>query len=80
MRAGRDLTGRDVSRLWCEQDDLAARTLSSNQLIHRGLRYLKHCKFALVRQALADRDLWLKSAPHIMWPMRFVMPDGRLFV
>ena len=71
----RDLAGRGCSVLLCEQDDLAAHTSSSStKLIHGGLRYLEYYEFALVRKALAEREVLLKSAPHIMWPLRFVMP------
>ena len=71
----RDLAGRGVSVLLCEQDDLAQHTSSSStKLIHGGLRYLEHFEFALVRKALAEREVLLRSAPHIMWPLRFVMP------
>jgi len=59
----------------CEQDDLASHTSSSStKLIHGGLRYLEHYEFSLVRKALAEREVLLRSAPHIMWPLRFVMP------
>src|SRR5262249_44068628 len=47
---------------------------SSTKLIHGGLRYLEHREFSLVRKALAEREVLLRSAPHIMWPLRFVMP------
>ncbi|MEO7853226.1 MAG: glycerol-3-phosphate dehydrogenase [Rubrivivax sp.] len=71
----RDLAGRGLSVLLCERDDLAAHTSSSStKLIHGGLRYLEHYEFALVRKALAEREVLLRSAPHIMWPLRFVMP------
>ena len=71
----RDLAGRGHRVLLCEKDDLAAHTSSSStKLIHGGLRYLEHYEFALVRKALAEREVLLKSAPHIMWPLRFVMP------
>jgi len=71
----RDLAGRGLKVLLCEQDDLAAHTSSSStKLIHGGLRYLEYGEFALVRKALAEREVLLKSAPHIMWPLRFVMP------
>lgn len=71
----RDLAGRGLKVLLCEQDDLAAHTSSSStKLIHGGLRYLEHYEFALVRKALAEREVLLRSAPHIMWPLRFVMP------
>ncbi|MBP6778103.1 MAG: glycerol-3-phosphate dehydrogenase, partial [Piscinibacter sp.] len=71
----RDLAGRGLSVVLCEKDDLAAHTSSSStKLIHGGLRYLEHYEFALVRKALAEREVLLRSAPHIMWPLRFVMP------
>ena len=71
----RDLAGRGLSVLLCERDDLAAHTSSSStKLIHGGLRYLEYYGFALVRKALAEREGLLRSAPHIMWPLRFVMP------
>ena len=71
----RDLAGRGLSVVLCEKDDLASHTSSSStKLIHGGLRYLEHYEFALVRKALAEREVLLKSAPHIMWPLRFVMP------
>ncbi len=71
----RDLAGRGQQVLLCEQDDLASHTSSSStKLIHGGLRYLEHGEFALVRKALAEREVLLRSAPHIMWPLRFVMP------
>jgi glycerol-3-phosphate dehydrogenase len=71
----RDLAGRALSVLLAEQHDLASHTSSSStKLIHGGLRYLEHYEFSLVRKALAERELLLKSAPHIMRPLRFVMP------
>lgn len=71
----RDLAGRGWRVLLAEQDDLAAHTSSSStKLIHGGLRYLEYYEFGLVRKALQERELLLKSAPHIMWPLRFVMP------
>ena len=71
----RDLAGRGASVVLCEKDDLAQHTSSSStKLIHGGLRYLEYYEFSLVRKALAEREVLLKSAPHIMWPLRFVMP------
>ena len=71
----RDLAGRALSVLLAEQHDLASHTSSSStKLIHGGLRYLEHYEFSLVRKALAEREVLLRSAPHIMWPLRFVMP------
>ena len=71
----RDLAGRGLKVVLCEQDDLAQHTSSSStKLVHGGLRYLEYYEFSLVRKALAERERLLKSAPHIMWPLRFVMP------
>jgi glycerol-3-phosphate dehydrogenase len=71
----RDAAGRGLSVLLCEKDDLASHTSSaSTKLIHGGLRYLEHYEFNLVRKALLERETLLQSAPHIMWPLRFVMP------
>ena len=71
----RDLAGRALSVVLAEKDDLAAHTSSaSTKLIHGGLRYLEYYEFSLVRKALAERELLLRSAPHIMRPLRFVMP------
>lgn len=73
----RDLAGRGLAVLLCEKDDLAAHTSgASTKLIHGGLRYLEHYEFALVRKALAEREGLLRSAPHIMWAMRFVLPHN----
>ena len=71
----RDLAGRGWRVVLCEKDDLAAHTSSSStKLIHGGLRYLEYYEFSLVRKALQEREVLLKSAPHIMRPLRFVMP------
>jgi glycerol-3-phosphate dehydrogenase len=71
----RDAAGRGLSVLLCEQDDLAAHTSSaSTKLIHGGLRYLEHMQFSLVRKALIEREILLASAPHLMRPLRFVLP------
>jgi len=71
----RDLAGRGLRVVLAEKDDLASHTSSSStKLIHGGLRYLEYYEFSLVRKALAEREVLLKSAPHIMWPLRFVMP------
>ena len=71
----RDAAGRGLSVLLVEQDDLASHTSSaSTKLIHGGLRYLEGFHFSLVRKALQEREVLLGSAPHIMWPLRFVMP------
>jgi glycerol-3-phosphate dehydrogenase len=71
----RDLAGRGLSVLLAERDDLAAHTSSSStKLIHGGLRYLEHREFALVRKSLQERELLLRSAPHLMGALRFVMP------
>ena len=71
----RDAAGRGLDVLLCEQDDLAAHTSSaSTKLIHGGLRYLEHRDFRLVRQSLRERAVLLRNAPHIIWPLRFVLP------
>ncbi|PAJ88136.1 glycerol-3-phosphate dehydrogenase [Burkholderia ubonensis] len=71
----RDAAGRGLSVMLCEQDDLASHTSSaSTKLIHGGLRYLEYKEFGLVRKALQERETLLRAAPHIMWPLRFVMP------
>jgi glycerol-3-phosphate dehydrogenase len=71
----RDAVGRGLSVLLVERDDLAAHTSSaSTKLIHGGLRYLEYYEFRLVREALAEREVLLGVAPHLIKPMRFVMP------
>ncbi|RKQ69189.1 glycerol-3-phosphate dehydrogenase [Litorimonas taeanensis] len=71
----RDAAGRGLSVLLCERDDLASHTSSaSTKLIHGGLRYLEHYDFRLVRESLKEREVLLRAAPHIIWPMRFVLP------
>ena len=71
----RDAAGRGLSVLLAEKDDLAAATSScSSKLIHGGLRYLEHYEFRLVAEALAEREVLLKVAAHLVWPARFVMP------
>jgi glycerol-3-phosphate dehydrogenase len=73
----RDAAGRGLSVVLCEKDDLAAHTSSaSTKLIHGGLRYLEYYEFKLVRKALLEREVLLRAAPHIMWPLRFVMPHA----
>lgn len=70
-----DATGRGLSVALCEQDDLASATSSaSSKLIHGGLRYLEHYEFRLVREALAEREILLANAPHLIKPLRFVLP------
>jgi len=71
----RDASGRGLKVLLCEQDDLASATSSaSTKLVHGGLRYLEHFEFRLVRESLQERETLLCAAPHIIWPMRFVLP------
>ncbi len=71
----RDAAGRGLSVLLCEGDDIASHTSSaSTKLIHGGLRYLEQFEFALVGKALAERKRLLRAAPHIIWPLRFVLP------
>jgi glycerol-3-phosphate dehydrogenase len=71
----RDAAGRGLSVLLVERSDLAAATSSSSsKLIHGGLRYLEQYEFRLVAEALAEREVLLKVAAHLVWPARFVMP------
>jgi len=73
----RDAAGRGLSVVLCEKDDLAQGTSSrSGKLVHGGLRYLEYYEFRLVREALIEREVLLASAPHIIWPMRFVLPHS----
>ena len=73
----RDAAGRGLSVILCEKDDLAQGTSSrSGKLVHGGLRYLEYYEFRLVREALIEREVLLASAPHIIWPMRFVLPHS----
>lgn len=72
----RDAAGRGLSVLLLERDDLAAATSSaSTKLIHGGLRYLEHYAFRLVRESLMERERLWAMAPHIIWPLRFVLPQ-----
>jgi glycerol-3-phosphate dehydrogenase len=71
----RDAAGRGASVVLFEKDDLAGATSSrSTKLIHGGLRYLEHYEFRLVREALMERERLWAIAPHIIWPLRFVLP------
>jgi len=71
----RDAAGRGLSVVLCEQGDFAGATSSSStKLIHGGLRYLEYYEFRLVAEALREREHLLDIAPHIAWPLRFVMP------
>lgn len=70
-----DACGRGLTVALCEQSDLASATSSaSSKLIHGGLRYLEHYEFRLVREALAEREVLLDKAPHLIKPMRFILP------
>jgi glycerol-3-phosphate dehydrogenase len=74
----RDAAGRGLRICLVEMDDLASGTSSrSTELIHGGLRYLEHYEFRLVREALRERELLRRSAPHIIHPMRFVLSDRK---
>src|ERR1700684_693808 len=76
----RDAAGRGNSVFLCEMNDLASGTSSwSTKLIHGGLRYLEYYEFRLVREALIERERLLAIAPHIIRPLRFVLPhEGHL--
>jgi glycerol-3-phosphate dehydrogenase len=74
----RDATGRDLSVCLIEMDDLASGTSSrSTKLIHGGLRYLEHWEFRLVREALIEREVLWRVAPHLVSPLRFVLPHHK---
>ncbi len=74
----RDAAGRGLKVYLAEQGDLAGATSSaSTKLIHGGLRYLEHYEFRLVREALIEREVLLNAAPHIIWPLRFVLPHHK---
>ena len=74
----RDAAGRGFSVMLAEKDDLASGTSSgSTKLIHGGLRYLEHYEFRLVREALMEREVLWRMAPHIIWPMRFILPHQK---
>ena len=74
----RDAVGRGFSVYLAEMDDLASGTSSgSTKLIHGGLRYLEFYEFRLVREALMEREVLWRNAPHIIWPLRFVLPYFR---
>jgi glycerol-3-phosphate dehydrogenase len=74
----RDAAGRGYSVFLCEMNDLASGTSSwSTKLIHGGLRYLEYYEFRLVREALIEREVLWRMAPHIIKPLRFVLPHHR---
>src|SRR5438477_2021554 len=71
----RDAAGRGLSVVLAERGDLASGTSSaSSKLVHGGLRYLEHFEFRLVREALAEREVLMRIAPHLVRPLRFIMP------
>ena len=74
----RDAVGRGFSVGLCEMRDFASGTSSgSTKLVHGGLRYLEHYEFRLVREALSEREILWEMAPHIIWPLRFVLPHHK---
>ena len=74
----RDAAGRGFSVYLAEMNDLASGTSSaSTKLIHGGLRYLEHYEFRLVRESLKEREVLWAMAPHIIWPLRFVLPHHK---
>ncbi|HMT14375.1 MAG TPA: FAD-dependent oxidoreductase, partial [Aestuariivirga sp.] len=73
----RDAAGRGLKVMLCEKSDLASATSSaSTKLIHGGLRYLEYYEFRLVHEALKEREVLLTAAPHIIWPLRFILPHN----
>ncbi len=74
----RDAAGRGLSVALIEARDLASATSSaSTKLIHGGLRYLEYFEFQLVRHSLKEREILLGLAPHIIWPLKFVLPHDK---
>jgi len=74
----RDAAGRGLKVLLAEQNDFASATSSaSTKLIHGGLRYLEYYEFRLVAESLAEREVMLRIAPHIIWPQEFVLPHEK---
>ena len=74
----RDAAGRGLSVTLAEKDDLASHTSSaSSKLIHGGLRYLENYEFRLVRESLKEREVLLESAPHLIEPIRFILPHHK---
>ncbi|MGB3739889.1 MAG: glycerol-3-phosphate dehydrogenase [Pontixanthobacter sp.] len=74
----RDAAGRGAKVMLVEKDDLASHTSSaSTKLVHGGLRYLEQYDFRLVRESLIERERLLNIAPHIIWPMRFILPHDK---
>ena len=74
----RDAAGRGLSVMLAEKSDLASGTSSaSTKLIHGGLRYLEQYEFRLVRESLMERETLMQMAPHIIWPLRFVLPHHK---
>ena len=77
VAVARDAAGRGLSVLLCERGDLGGATSSvSSKLLHGGLRYLEQFRFRMVRHALAEREVLLAAAPHIVYPLRFVLPHN----
>ncbi|HEY8872579.1 MAG TPA: FAD-dependent oxidoreductase, partial [Stellaceae bacterium] len=73
----RDAAGRGLGVLLCDKGDLAGATSSaSSKLIHGGLRYLEHGALRLVREGLAEREVLMHMAPHLVRPLRIVLPHG----
>ncbi|PHS26494.1 MAG: glycerol-3-phosphate dehydrogenase [Robiginitomaculum sp.] len=73
----RDAAGRGLSVILCEQGDLAGATSSaSTKMVHGGLRYLEYYEFGLVREALAERERLLRIAPHLVTPLRLILPHN----
>ena len=78
LGVARDAVGRGYSVCLCEMNDFASGTSSnSTKLIHGGLRYLEHYEFRLVQKSLKEREVLLRMAPHIIWPMRFILPHSK---
>src|SRR5690606_38268 len=78
VSVARDAVGRGFSVGLAEMSDFASGTSSrATKLVHGGLRYLEHYEFRLVHEALAEREVLWAAAPHIIWPLRFVLPHHK---
>jgi glycerol-3-phosphate dehydrogenase len=78
VSVARDAVGRGFTVALAEMNDLASGTSSAaTKLVHGGLRYLEHYEFRLVQEALAEREVLWSEAPHIVWPLRFVLPHHK---
>jgi len=73
----RDAAGRGIRVALCDRGDLGGATsMASSKLIHGGLRYMEQRQWRLVRESLAEREVLMRLAPHLVRPLRFVLPHA----